>query len=116
MGRMRWLVATVVCGWNVCVAQPPPVEAYGRLPAIGSAAISPDGKRVALTLGFEYQASKPDSDLSALRIINVDTGKIEHTLAPPKSNTMSDVGWADDSRPYYILRESANMAKLYSAP
>jgi dipeptidyl aminopeptidase/acylaminoacyl peptidase len=117
MGTLRVSVSLVVCALGVCqAAPPPPAEAYGRLPAIDSAALSPDGKRLALGLGFEYQADKPESDLTALRIVNIDSGKVEHTLAPPASNTMSDVGWADDQRPYYILRESRDMAEMYSAP
>jgi len=30
------------------LAQPAPVEAYGRLPALNAASISPDGRKVAL--------------------------------------------------------------------
>jgi dipeptidyl aminopeptidase/acylaminoacyl peptidase len=102
-----------MCGATTSAA-PPPAEAYGRLPAIGSAALSPDGKRLALALGFEYQAARPDSELTALRIVNIDTGKIEHTLAPPPNNTMRDAGWADERRPYYILSESTHLGEQFT--
>ena len=115
MRQLRILIAAIGCtSGAISVAAPPPAEAYGRLPAIGSAALSPDGKRLALALGFEYQAAKPDSELTALRIVNIDTGKIEHTLAPPPNNTMRDAGWADDRRPYYILSESTHLGNEYT--
>ena len=115
MGELRFLIVTGFI-WGTSQAQPPPPEAYGRLPAISSAAISPDGQRVALALGFEYQESRPDSDLTALRVVNLGTAKIEHTLAPPRNSTIRNVGWADDQRVYYILKESVNTAELNSAP
>src|SRR4051812_40790104 len=75
MSYSRLLLAVLVCSLaGAAAAQPPPVEAYGRLPAIGSAAISPDGKHVALSVGFEYKAAEPDRELTALRIVNLDTG------------------------------------------
>lgn len=109
------LIAVVVTMFSAStMAEPLPAEAYGRLPAIESAAISPDGSRVAMTLGFEYQPDKPGSTLSALRIVNVESGKIEHTLAPPPGNAMLDVGWADEDRVYYTLSESVDLADEYS--
>ena len=63
--RARILATAVAC---TCVhvahgASPPPAEAYGRLPAIGSAALSPDGKRIAVEVGYEYRATEPDRAL-----------------------------------------------------
>ncbi|HKE93232.1 MAG TPA: S9 family peptidase, partial [Povalibacter sp.] len=79
----------------------------GRLPAIGSAALSPDGKRLALSVGFEYQVAEPERELTALQIINIDTRAIEHTLTPPPTNTFRGVGWADDRRPFYYISAPA---------
>jgi dienelactone hydrolase len=84
-------------------APPPPVEAYGRLPAIGSVALSPDGKHVVVAVGYEYLATEPDRELTSLSVIDIDTGKIEQTLAPPTKNTLRGVGWADEKRPYYFI-------------
>jgi acetyl esterase/lipase len=97
-------------------AAPPPAEAYGRLPALGDVAISPDGKRVAISVGGEYHAAEPDRDLTALRIINIDTGKVEHTLAPPPSNTLRGVSWADDKTAYYVISAAADAAAASSMP
>ena len=58
-------------------ATPPPAEAYGRLPAIGSAALSPDGKRVVVSVGYEYRATEPDRELTSLSVIDLDAGKVE---------------------------------------
>jgi dienelactone hydrolase len=84
-------------------AAPPPAEAYGRLPAIGSVALSPDGKRVVVLVGYEFRPSEPDRELTSLSVINIDSGKVEATLAPPARNNLRDVGWADEQRPYYII-------------
>lgn len=103
--RIGCLATVLVCTCATAVwsAPPPPAEAYGRLPAISSAAISPDGKRLVVSVGYEFRASDPDRELTALSVIDIDTGKVEHTLAPPTKNTLRDVGWADDRRAYYFI-------------
>jgi hypothetical protein len=35
------------------------------------------------------------------RIVNLESGAVEHTVAPPVGTKLRDVGWADDGRPYY---------------
>jgi dipeptidyl aminopeptidase/acylaminoacyl peptidase len=124
--RVRILIAAFACthAYAVQAAPPPPVEAYGRLPAIGSAALSPDGKRVALSVGYEYRSSEPERELTSLSIIDLDTGKVERTLAPPPKNTLRGVGWADDKRAYYYVSGTgrardlmpASMPFLFSGP
>jgi dienelactone hydrolase len=115
--RIGILASALVCAgapaaWS---ATPPPAEAYGRLPAIGSAAISPDGKRLVLSVGYEYRASNPDGELTSLSVIDIDTGKVEHTLAPPAKNTLRDVGWADDRRAYYFISGTMRARDLLPA-
>lgn len=89
-------------------AAPPPAEAYGRLPAFGSVALSPDGKRVVVSVGYEYRASEPDRELTSLSVIDLDSGKVEATLAPPPKNNLRGVGWADDKRPYYFISSTGH--------
>src|ERR1044072_5728467 len=102
--RARILATAFACTCaQLAHAAPPPVEAYGRLPAIGSAALSPDGKRLALSVGYEYSSAEPDRELTSLSIIDIDNGKVEHTLAPPAKNTLRGAGWADEKRPYYFI-------------
>lgn len=99
----RCLIIAVTFTGVARAADPPPAEAYGRLPAIGSAAISPDGKRLALSVGYEYLAAEPDRELTAFQVLDIDAGKFEQTLTPPKGNTLRGAGWADDRRPYYYV-------------
>lgn len=98
------LCAAALCAARVHAADPPPPpEAYGRLPAIGSAVISPDGKRLALSVGYEFHAAEPERELTAFRVLNIDTGQFEHTFAPPPGNILRGTGWADERRPYYFI-------------
>ncbi len=110
--RIRILCAgiglAITCALTAQSATPPPAEAYGRLPAIGDADISPDGKRVALVVGYEYRASEPDRELTGLSVIDIDSGKVERTLAPPPRNNLRGVGWADDLRTYYFISGSGH--------
>ena len=97
-------------------AAPPPVEAYGRLPAIGDVALSPDGKRVVIAIGYEYRAAEPDRELTSLSVIDIDSGKVERTLAPPPKNTLRGVGWADEKRPYYHISGTLHARDLSASP
>ena len=101
-----------VCAHAAQSATPPPAEAYGRLPGIGSAAISPDGKRVVVSVGYEYRASEPNRELTAVSIIDLDSGKVERTLAPPEKNTLRGVGWADEKRAYYNISSTMRARDL----
>jgi dipeptidyl aminopeptidase/acylaminoacyl peptidase len=101
-GIHRSLLVALVLG-VAHAAGPPPPEAYGRLPAIGSAAISPDGKRLALQIGYEFQSAEPERELTAFRVLNIDSGAFEQTLTPPAGNTLRGAGWADEGRPYYFV-------------
>jgi len=101
-------VFTLACALSARAAAPPPAEAYGRLPAIADVALSPDGKRVVISVGYEFRAAEPDRELTSLSIINIDTGKVEKTLAPPPDNTLRGVGWADDKRAYYFVSSTGH--------
>ena len=99
MGSKRFVVAALGCLSLARVdAAAPPAEAYGRLPAIGAAAISPDGKRLALMAGFEHRDTEP---VHAVWIVNADTGETEHALEVPTWLELQNVGWADAQHVYY---------------
>jgi dipeptidyl aminopeptidase/acylaminoacyl peptidase len=107
--RVAHLLTIALAGFSAAqAAPPPPAEAYGRLPAIGSVALSPDGKRVAVLVGYEYRSSEPDRELTSLSIIDIDSGKVEATLAPPPKNNLRGVGWADEKRPFYFISSSGH--------
>ena len=75
-------IVTIGVGHAAEADAPPPPEAYGRLPAIGSATLSPDGKRIAMSIGYEFRSAEPDRELTAFRVLNIDTGKFEHRWRP----------------------------------
>jgi dipeptidyl aminopeptidase/acylaminoacyl peptidase len=109
-GIVLGLIMSTLC--TEVGAQPPPVEAYGRLPAIGSVAISPDGKRAAIVVSARQPTNDASLDIGVFRVINLDDGTIEHTVAPPANTTLRSAGWADDSRPYYSVSASLDVAKF----
>jgi dipeptidyl aminopeptidase/acylaminoacyl peptidase len=94
-------VFACVCAQVAYAEAPPSAEAYGRLPAIGSAALSPDGSRVAVSAG--------DGSFS---VINLETGKEEQRIAPSAETTLFAVGWADERRPYYNIRARVSETDL----
>jgi dienelactone hydrolase len=96
-------------------ASPPPVEAYGRLPAISSVALSPDGKRVVISVGYEYRSTEPERELTSLSVIDIDSGKVEATLAPPPKNNLRGVGWADEKRPFYFISATGRARDAWPA-
>jgi dipeptidyl aminopeptidase/acylaminoacyl peptidase len=108
-------IVMAVTSLAAAAATPPPAEAYGRLPAFGSVALSPDGKRVAVSVGYEFRASEPDRELTSLSIINIDTGKVEATLAPPPKNNLRGVGWADEKRPFYFISSTGRASDAWPA-
>jgi hypothetical protein len=75
--------------------------------------LSPDGKRVVISVGYEYRSSEPDRELTSLSVIELETGKVEQTLTPPPKNTLRGVGWADERRPYYHISGTMHPRDLY---
>src|SRR5262249_29819005 len=80
----------LVSSASIALAQtaPPPVEAYGRLPAINAVSISPDGTRLI--------AGVAEGDASAFQIINLTTGQTEHNYGVQDELALRSVGWADN--------------------
>ncbi|HVZ98891.1 MAG TPA: alpha/beta fold hydrolase [Caulobacterales bacterium] len=96
---MRALIlAAAAIGWaGAASAQPapPPVEAFGRLPAISDAAISPDGSKVALAMS---QGAR-----SAIRVVDLDQHRIIYTAAVDDNSDLRGVGWADDAHISFVM-------------
>lgn len=67
---------------------PPPVEAYGRLPAIDDAAISPDGAKVALAIN--------QNGTSGVIVVDLATNQRVFGATAPNLTELRGVGWADD--------------------
>lgn len=68
----------------------PPAEAYGRLPAIGSAAISPDGRHLVLFVGHG------DSGRVAIHRIEPTSFPLVRMLNAPEGGSVRGVDFADD--------------------
>lgn len=94
MKRLSALMAVVlaVAGFGIAYAQTPlpPPEAYGRLPAVGGAAISPDGQHIALFVG------QGDAGQVAIHRIDNDTFPRIRVLNAPPGGSIRGVDFADD--------------------
>jgi dipeptidyl aminopeptidase/acylaminoacyl peptidase len=76
-----------------------PVEAYGRLPAISDAAISPDGSRVALAM-FD------SAGVAYVGIYSLDRQDAAVRYRMPEGAQLRGVGWADDERLTYLSQQT----------
>lgn len=93
--RFRLLATVFACMplWNA-FADLPPIEAYGRLPEITSAQISPDGKKVAAITNF--------SGTTRLVVYDIDKGPVKHLTI--KESKARSVTFHDNN--HVILRAS----------
>lgn len=94
-----WLLSIVMfaCA-QAAAAQAPPVEAYGRLPAVEDVAISPDGSMVAL-------AHRPE-DQALIRVVHLDRGEGVYTAEVSEQSSLHEVSWIDDQRVTFLLRRT----------
>ena len=96
--RFIFLLLGVFAFAQTAAAQAPPVEAFGRLPAVSDAAISPDGARLAL-------AYRPAGQ-SLVRVVDLDRGEGVLSAAIGEESTLHDVGWVDEQRISYLIRRT----------
>jgi len=97
-GRVRnscLVVLFMLASSAVAQTAPPPAEAFGRLPAIADAAISPDGSKVALAL------STPEG--AFIQVYDFDARTSAYRAGIPQGNQLRSVGWADDRRVSYLI-------------
>jgi dipeptidyl aminopeptidase/acylaminoacyl peptidase len=76
-------------GASSALADPPPVEAFGRVPAVSDAAISPDGTKVALALN--------DNNGAAVSVYDLTQQQAVFTARAGERQELRSVGWADDN-------------------
>jgi dipeptidyl aminopeptidase/acylaminoacyl peptidase len=84
---------------------PTPVEAFGRLPTIADAAISPDGRRVAL-------ATNQSDGQSAVLIVNLDQTSERTGYAAGEGVQLRGVTWADNERVAYLLSQTVHPGQV----
>jgi len=92
---------TTICG--AAAAAPPPVEAFGSLPAFSSARLSPDGKHLAVV--------QPHNKESAIAIYDVaDLSKPPHMVAVPDA-VAAGIDWPNNDRVICTFR--LNQKEVY---
>jgi dipeptidyl aminopeptidase/acylaminoacyl peptidase len=80
---------------------PPPVEAYGRLPAVGGVSISPDGQRLAVAVS--------QGDATAFQVINLGTSQTEANYGVPAALSLRGVNWADSGHALLIVSRAVQV-------
>lgn len=100
--------ACVLVFGGVATAQtPPPLEAYGSLPAVSDVAITPDGRRLAIA-AFEDGRSQ-------VRILNIASGAAERVSVAPPGTKLRGVSWADDERVIFYVSAAINPRDIMPA-
>jgi dipeptidyl aminopeptidase/acylaminoacyl peptidase len=82
-----------------------PVEAFGRLPAVFDAAISPDGRRIAL-------AESNLEGLTWISVINLDNPSERQTFGPPQDTQLRAVRWIDDTYVSFLVNRTYRSEEL----
>ena len=93
-GFVAACVAMAFCAGEA-LAQPAPVEVYGSLPAIADAAISPDGRKVALAMFENGQAR--------VAVFNINERRAVYAASVGEDQQLRGIGWADDGRVIYEI-------------
>lgn len=93
----RALVGAIFCAFILLFCAPfaaaqslPPVEAFGRLPHIADAALSPDGTKVAWAENFNGQ--------SRVHVFDLDANRVIYRGVVDEGDNLRGVDWADDLR------------------
>lgn len=89
------LLAAPLLAW----AQPLPAEYFGRLPAVADAAISPDGRRVALALNSA-------AGEAAIVVVDLDGDGRRSGYRVGESLQLRGVGWADNERVSWLVSQT----------
>lgn len=92
----NWAGAQTPASDQITIPAPPAVEAFGRLPAVADAAISPDGRRIAL-------AESNTEGLTWVSVINLDNPSERSTYGLPSETQLRSVGWIDDNYVSFVI-------------
>jgi hypothetical protein len=90
--------------WPAAAQEPPPVEAYGRLPGVTDVAISPDGRHLAM-LGYS-------NNQNAFRVVNLETGATVYGSTAQGASKLRGVGWASDEHALFYLSETLDTSRV----
>jgi dienelactone hydrolase len=85
-------------------ADPPPVEAYGKLPAVDLMSLSPSGKRFAF-VGV-------DGETRSLAVANIDNSPV--IAAPTDGAKMTGIDWAGDDHVLFTSSATITLGPQYT--
>ncbi len=80
-------------------------EAYGRLPAVSDAAISPDGRRIAL-------AESNAAGLAWVSVTNLDNPSERTTYGLSNRTQLRSVGWIDDNFVSFVIDRTYRIEQI----
>lgn len=99
------LAALASQAWAQTAPPRAPAEAYGRLPAISDAAISPDGARIAL-------AESNPAGLTWVSVVNLDNPNERSTYGLPDQTQLRAVGWIDDGHVSFVIDRTYTVGQI----
>ncbi len=85
---------------SVFAQTPPPIEAFGRLPAVADVAISPDGSRLAVAIS----SLSGESGIVVADLNNPSANRRRHGVG--EDLQLRNVGWADNERVTYLVSQT----------
>lgn len=91
---------------------PPPVEAFGALPRIADAAISPDGSKLVIATQVGDVAAMDIYDLNANQRIGVVSVDRRAQVQGEHRTQLRGVGWADDGRITFVVSETMDIGRV----
>lgn len=106
--RFLCVAAFFCAGGAAAQTAPPPVEAFGRLPAIAAASISPDGTHIAL-------ARTDPQGQSSVAIIDIDHPSNAVAFSVPPHEQLRSVDWADDRHVSYLVTRTFRPGEVLPA-
>lgn len=98
-------LAVLCMCWQSALAQtPPPVEAYGRLPAVSDAALSPDGAKIAL--------ARFEGGRAQVQVIDLDRRAVIYAGQIGERDRLHGVGWADGGRVSFVASRTVRPGEV----
>lgn len=100
------IVAAALVAAPAAAQTPPPVEAFGRLPAVADVSISPDGQRVAVAVNTR-------SGDGAIIIADLDDpDNLRQRYGVDREMQLRGVGWADTERVTYLVQQTVQPGQV----
>jgi len=108
------LASLLLCATAQAQTAPPAVEAFGRLPAIADAAISPDGSKLVVATQIGDVSAMDIYDLNTNQRIGVVSIDQRAQRQGERRTQLRGVGWADDGRITFDVSQTMDIASVAS--